>query len=72
MTPKWNANVFKECNIILGQSFEYRLPTAKALETASPSLPGSGLKMDMTSRYLGLIVVPGHHITKIEIEEPRI
>lgn len=25
--------------------------------------------MDMTSRYLGLVVVPGEHITKIEVEE---
>lgn len=23
----------------------------------------------MTSRYLGLVVVPGHHIVKIEVEE---
>jgi N-alpha-acetyltransferase 38, NatC auxiliary subunit len=25
--------------------------------------------LDMTSRYLGLIVVPGEHIVKIEVEE---
>jgi hypothetical protein len=25
--------------------------------------------MDMTSRYLGLVVVPGKYITKIEVEE---
>jgi hypothetical protein len=24
---------------------------------------------DMTSRYLGLVVVPGEYITKIEVEE---
>lgn len=61
----------QECNIILGQSFEYRLPLASALDTASASVSGSGLMMDMTSRYLGLIVVPGQHITKIEMEENR-
>lgn len=61
----------QECNIILGQSFEYRLPLASALVTASASASGSGLMMDMTSRYLGLIVVPGQHITKIEMEENR-
>lgn len=66
-----SANVAKECNIILGQSFEHRLPVASALDAASVSLSGSGLKMDMTSRYLGLIVVPGQYITKIEIEENR-
>jgi hypothetical protein len=25
--------------------------------------------MDMTSRYLGLVVVPGEYIVKIEVEE---
>jgi hypothetical protein len=25
--------------------------------------------LDLTSRYLGLVVVPGEHITKIEVEE---
>jgi hypothetical protein len=25
--------------------------------------------MDMTSRYLGLVVVPGEHVVKIEVEE---
>ena len=25
--------------------------------------------LDMTSRYLGLVVVPGEYITKIEVEE---
>ena len=25
--------------------------------------------MDMTSRYLGLVVVPGQHIVRIEVEE---
>jgi hypothetical protein len=24
---------------------------------------------DMTSRYLGLVVIPGEHIVKIEVEE---
>lgn len=25
--------------------------------------------LDMTSRYLGLVVVPGHHIVKMEVEQ---
>lgn len=61
-----------ECNIILGQSFEYRLPTPSATANAAAAVAaasGSGFKMDMTSRYLGLIVVPGLHITKIEMDE---
>jgi hypothetical protein len=27
------------------------------------------VKLDMQSRYLGLVVVPGEHIVKIEVEE---
>jgi len=27
------------------------------------------VKLDMTSRFLGLVVVPGRHIVKIEVEE---
>lgn len=43
----------------------------KALDAASASLSTASLKLDMTSRFLGLIVVPGQHIVKIEIEESR-
>ncbi|KAF8862976.1 hypothetical protein BDZ45DRAFT_738655 [Acephala macrosclerotiorum] len=50
-------------NIILSQTFEYRLPPP-------PKLPQEGaVTQDLTSRYLGLIVVPGEYITKIEVEE---
>jgi len=31
--------------------------------------PKKTVKMDMTSRFLGLVVVPGEFITKIELEE---
>ncbi|KAK0618078.1 hypothetical protein B0T17DRAFT_509637 [Bombardia bombarda] len=34
-----------------------------------PGATAATLKMDMTSRYLGLVVVPGRHIVKIEVEE---
>lgn len=30
---------------------------------------GSAVVQKMTSRYLGLVVVPGEHVTKIEVEE---
>lgn len=71
MTSRSSANKGQECNIILGQSFEYRLPTPKALDAATASVSTMSLKLDMTSRFLGLIVVPGQHITKIEIEESK-
>lgn len=65
-----NCNTCQECNIILSHSYEYRQPTFKAVQHAQVGSSTPVLKMDMTSRCLGLIVVPGQHITKIEIEEP--
>lgn len=63
-------------NVILANTFEYRLPSqtavqaAAAAETASTPDNATGkFKMDMTSRFIGLVVVPGQHITKIELEE---
>ncbi|KUJ18936.1 uncharacterized protein LY89DRAFT_780906 [Mollisia scopiformis] len=47
-------------NIILSQTFEYRLPPP-------PKEPGTTTQ-DLTSRYLGLVVVPGEYITKVEVE----
>ena len=38
---------------------------AEAAEKAS----GGSVTLDMTSRYLGLVVVPGHHIVKMVVEE---
>ena len=32
----------------------------------------STLRVDVTSRFLGLVVVPGEHITKIEVQEPLV
>ena len=67
-----SSDFFQECNIILSQSYEYRPPTPSALQTAAQANTSSiaSVKVDMTSRFLGLIVVPGHHITKIELEDP--
>jgi small nuclear ribonucleoprotein (snRNP)-like protein len=72
-----------DCNIILAHTYEYRHPSGATptLGSDSPSplvvagLPpppsssnGSSLA-GMKSRYLGLIVVPGKHIVKIELEQ---
>ncbi|KAG9249069.1 LSM domain protein [Calycina marina] len=51
-------------NIILAQTFEYRMPLPP-----KPSAGKASIKQDMISRYLGLVVVPGEYITKIEVEE---
>jgi N-alpha-acetyltransferase 38, NatC auxiliary subunit len=58
----------QECNIILSQSYEYRPPTAKMIQITAGASSITTLKADMTSRFLGLIVVPGQYINKIEIE----
>ena len=66
------ANASQECNIILSQSYEYRQPSPNvvkaAAESSSETSSTATLKVDMTSRFLGLIVVPGQYITKIEVE----
>ena len=61
----------QERNIILAKTYEYRMPTEKAKKEAiERQKPGKGGgKADMTSRFLGLVVVPGRHITKLEVEE---
>ncbi|KAI9369139.1 hypothetical protein BJX61DRAFT_175022 [Aspergillus egyptiacus] len=62
-------------NIILANTHEYRFPTPAtvrnaALDASRENLEESqNLKLDMTSRFIGLVVVPGQHITKIELEE---
>lgn len=63
----------QESNIILAKTYEYRMPTEKAKREAierEQAGEGSG-KADMTSRFLGLVVVPGRHITKLEVEENK-
>ncbi|OAX82211.1 hypothetical protein ACJ72_03432 [Emergomyces africanus] len=70
-------------NIILSTTHEYRYPTCVPLpaslhgtendpvdlaredDTASTGI----VKANMTSRYIGLVVVPGQYITKIELDE---
>lgn len=72
-TGSSSTELMQERNIILGQAFEYREPslnTIKAAANASAAPESTEkVKLDMTSRFLGLIVVPGQHITKIEAEE---
>lgn len=59
-------------NVILANTFEYRFPSQTAVQAAAENASYSDagkFKMDMTSRFMGLVVVPGQHITKIEVEE---
>ena len=63
----------KESNIILAKTYEYRMPTERARKEAierQQAGEGAG-KADLTGRFLGLVVVPGRHITKLEVEEKK-
>lgn len=61
----------KDRNLIVANAHEYREPSRAALKAAAVKANGSDGKIvaDMTSRYVGLIVIPGEHITRIEVEE---
>jgi N-alpha-acetyltransferase 38, NatC auxiliary subunit len=57
-------------NVILAHTYEYRQPSIKARMEAAQSAAGTDkVLVDMTSRHLGLVVVPGKYIVKIEVEE---
>jgi hypothetical protein len=65
-----NNRPLQESNIILAKTYEYRMPTGKAKKEALEKAEaghGTG-RADMTSRFVGLIVVPGKHIVKLEVE----
>lgn len=59
-------------NIILAMTHEYREPTEKDIRLAAERHEQSGadgkVKVDMYKRFVGLVVVPGQYITKIELE----
>ncbi|KAA8647387.1 hypothetical protein EYZ11_001631 [Aspergillus tanneri] len=65
-------------NVILANTYEYRFPTISAVKNAAVDADShssgiasdsASVKVNMTSRFIGLVVVPGQHITKIELEE---
>lgn len=64
-----------ETNIILSNSFEYRMPSKSAEQKAKEEASTTGkavAKANMTSRFVGLIVVPNEQIVRMEVEERRI
>ncbi|KAI0410053.1 hypothetical protein F4802DRAFT_592933 [Xylaria palmicola] len=59
-------------NVVLSLTYEYRQPSQQKLAeaaAAAASADAGTVKADMTSRYLGLVVIPGEHIMKMEVEE---
>ncbi len=61
-----------ERNIILALTNEYRQPTEKDVMEAAEIHEREGkkgnVKVDMRKRYVGLVVVPGRYIEKIEVD----
>lgn len=61
-----------ERNIILSMTHEYRQPTQADIQLAAERHEKAGLegnvKVDMKKRFVGLVVVPGRYITRIEVE----
>jgi hypothetical protein len=55
--------------VVLAQTYEYRQPSERQCAEAAETAAGPSVKLDLTSRFLGLVVVPGHHIVKIEVEQ---
>lgn len=66
------TNVPQDLNIILALTYEFRPPTASDHERAAAQANAIGLqapRVETPKRYVGLVVIPGKHITKIEYEE---
>ncbi len=62
-----------ESNVILSNTFEYRKPSQAPEHAAVEKLKATGQasRADMTSRFVGLIVIPGKQISQVEVEERR-
>ena len=57
---------------MLNHTFEYRHPSSQQVAEKAAESTAAGkekVALDMTSRALGLVVVPGQYIVKIEVEE---
>ncbi|KAJ4993589.1 LSM domain-containing protein [Stagonosporopsis vannaccii] len=59
----------KDRNIILSLAHEYRAPSAEAIRKAVEESGNASANVPWNSRYVGLVVVPGQHVKKIEFEE---
>ncbi|KAJ9627153.1 hypothetical protein H2203_003614 [Taxawa tesnikishii (nom. ined.)] len=63
----------KDRNIILSLTHEFRPPSSSAVRAAASTHEHEGrtgnVKVDMLKRFVGLVVVPGQHITRIEVED---
>lgn len=62
------TNNLQDQNVVLANTYEYRQPSPEKVKAAAAASESGSVDLDMTSRYLGLVVVPGHHIVKVEVE----
>jgi small nuclear ribonucleoprotein (snRNP)-like protein len=65
----WHTDMKKDRNIVLALAHEYRAPSADIIRKAVEETGNPSASVTWNSRYVGLVVVPGEHITKIEFEE---
>jgi N-alpha-acetyltransferase 38, NatC auxiliary subunit len=66
----------QDSNIILSTTHEYRAPSRAAVRAAAAAEAETGgaaesVKLDMVSRFVGLVVVPGRYVTGVKVEERR-
>jgi N-alpha-acetyltransferase 38, NatC auxiliary subunit len=54
---------------VLATTYEYRAPPDSALQAQAEQTGQSKMQVQFTSRYVGLVVIPGNHIVKMELEE---
>lgn len=59
----------EDLNVILGNAHEYREPSSTSLLAMVGTASHGRIVANMTSRFVGLIVIPGEHVRKVEIEE---
>ncbi|KAF2754421.1 hypothetical protein EJ05DRAFT_479409 [Pseudovirgaria hyperparasitica] len=59
----------KDRNIILSLTHEYRQPSEATIRQAIVESGNPTAQVPLASRFVGLVVVPGQYITKIEYEE---
>jgi len=68
----YSQTTIKDRNLILSLTHEYRHPPASTVQDAASDMQQSGatgnVRVDMIRRFVGLVVVPGQYITKIEVE----
>ncbi|OCK78482.1 hypothetical protein K432DRAFT_301857 [Lepidopterella palustris CBS 459.81] len=61
----------KDRNVILALTHEYRQPSEVAVRKAIQDSGNPAAQVPLSSRYVGLVVVPGQYILRIELEESQ-